>query len=382
MSLNKRLIAGGAAGPAYYGGEIQYTVPSNGADTTLDIGFRPDFLWLFPVPEDAGQNQPGSPGYNYILDRDFLTEKQQINDGSSWTQGSNDLISWSDTGFTLKKSTATNGNQYSWYKDTNSHVGVAFATSDTGVTNTDGDITSTVYVNPESNVSKFTFTGNGTNKTVGHGLGTTPQFVLMMKLANYTTSAGNYNETSLATPFWYDAPNNGWKKSASSYGFSGAQNSIAFFDADSTTVTTDNSSGGGGDTQKYIAYAFASKPGFSKYNSFTGNGTTTTRSVAGTLDFDPVSTFFNKASGNDMGAVFLGTRESGSIGSLPKWIRGYDSAISDRDNSTFLLDPGEYIRYDHRTNKRVLYNSASIQPSGFICSVLTFGGDYFYQYEK
>jgi hypothetical protein len=382
MSLSKRLIAGGE-GPSFYGGEIQYTVPSNGADTTFDLGFKPDTLWLFPRPEgSSGISQGGQAGYNYVIDRDFLTDTQQINDGSNWYNGSGDMVDWNDTGFTLKQGSGAYGNEYHWYSDSKQYMGVAFQTSDTGVSNTDGDATSTVYSNSESNVSKFSFTSGGSNTTVGHGLGTTPEFVMLFWLDNYTTATGNRSQTCRGQSYWYNSSSSVWKTGLNQ-ALEGGDSTPFYFDADSTTITLDNLQGGGSQTgDYYFGYAFASKAGFSKYNSFTGNGSTTTRSVAGNLDFDPVSTFYNRGAGDDLGAVFLGTRESGSIGDLPKWIRGYDNSIGDRSASIYILDPGEYIRYDHRTNKRVLFNSARVQESGYLCNVLTFGGDNFYQYEK
>jgi hypothetical protein len=55
-----------------------------------------------------------------------------------------------------------------------------------GVSNTDGDITSTVSANTTSGFSIVKWTGTGSNGTIGHGLGVAPKMVIVKSLANTT----------------------------------------------------------------------------------------------------------------------------------------------------------------------------------------------------
>jgi hypothetical protein len=48
-----------------------------------------------------------------------------------------------------------------------------------GVSNTDGSITSTVSANTTSGFSIVSYTGTGSNATVGHGLGSAPKMIIV-----------------------------------------------------------------------------------------------------------------------------------------------------------------------------------------------------------
>jgi hypothetical protein len=48
-----------------------------------------------------------------------------------------------------------------------------------GAANTDGDISSTVSANTTSGFSIVSYTGTGSNATVGHGLGATPKMMIV-----------------------------------------------------------------------------------------------------------------------------------------------------------------------------------------------------------
>jgi hypothetical protein len=57
-------------------------------------------------------------------------------------------------------------------------VAWVWSAPNTGVSNTDGTITSTVSANTTSGISICTYTGTGANATVGHGLGVAPKMVI------------------------------------------------------------------------------------------------------------------------------------------------------------------------------------------------------------
>jgi hypothetical protein len=133
--------------------------------------------------------------------------------------------------------------------------------------NTDGTITSTVSVNQKAGFSIVGWTGNGiAGATVGHGLGVAPSVIIVKdrdaakNWNTYHKSIGatntillNFDNASTANDNFYNtAPTNAvWANHAGDPAF-GSQQNI-----------------NGND---YISYCFAEVDGFSKFGSYTGNG--------------------------------------------------------------------------------------------------------------
>jgi hypothetical protein len=145
------------------------------------------------------------------------------------------------------------------------YVGWNWYTGASYGSNTDGSITSTVSANTTAGFSIVTYTGNRTaGATVGHGLGVAPSMVIAKcRTASagwpvFHASLGGSNFVRLN------------ETSAS------ASNSVMWNNtAPSSTVVT---LGGGdetnNDTGGSIMYCFAEIEGYSKFGSYTGNGST------------------------------------------------------------------------------------------------------------
>jgi hypothetical protein len=130
--------------------------------------------------------------------------------------------------------------------------------------NTAGSITSTVSANPTAGFSIVTYTGTGSAASIGHGLGVTPEFIMVkrrnvasnwMVVSKYLTNYNWYLKLNLTDAQVGDA-------------------TIGNIDPSSTTFNVgtnaiDNASGG-----TYVAYVWAPIAGFSKFGSYTGNGST------------------------------------------------------------------------------------------------------------
>jgi len=158
-----------------------------------------------------------------------------------------------------------------------------------GSSNTDGSINTTyTSANTTSGFSISTYTGTGSDGTIGHGLGVAPKFVMVKSLSAttywmcYHAALGNNKEIYLNA-------NNA------------ASTSITW---NTTTPTSSvislDSAGGSGvnvSGQTYVCYAFAEKKGFSKFGSYTGNG-----NADGTFvytGFKPAFVLTKKASASD-----------------------------------------------------------------------------------
>jgi len=138
----------------------------------------------------------------------------------------------------------------------------------TGSTNNVGTIESVVSANDVSGVSVVkVVSGGGVAGTVGHGLTTEPGFILAKNLGS--GAQGRYSSDAI-----------GWTKGMYFPGGSAPTTGSGYFnDAAPGTarnytfsVGTDDETSGSGDT--IIYYCFASKPGVSYVESFTGNNST------------------------------------------------------------------------------------------------------------
>jgi hypothetical protein len=142
--------------------------------------------------------------------------------------------------------------------------------------NTSGTITSTVSVNATAGFSIVTYTGNSTtntNYTIGHGLGVAPKMVI---IKSRTWAAG-----SSAWPVWHTSSptalvylDDTGSASSGDYGFfmgSTAPTSSVFTVRCDTTPSTGARFRTFG-AYDYVAYCWAEIAGFSKFGSYTGNG--------------------------------------------------------------------------------------------------------------
>ena len=368
MSLNKKLIAGGAD-VGYQGAAFNY-VGGGTSDSTLDVGFEADLAFIIPT---GTPNRVG-PFNAYVIDRDVLGTFNWVNGTSSWfkTTVTGGCFAWNTNGFTIK---GNNDTRYTVNYQNRDMTGICFKTSDTGVTNTDGTITSTVWANPDFGISKIKYQGNNlTNQTFGHGLGTTPEMVFMIELTDYSTGSGTKSSARGCFRYHNEGSDQEWRVGASNGKlFSGPDEDVSTFTANSTTITINGNSDGGKSNEVYLVIAFASASGFSKYASYTGNGSTSTRTIL-SAPYDPSSIFITAPNS----FIFLDESFRSSGTTLPRW-DSQDTIVNIDQESTDanLGSATEYIRADWRTNKRVLLNTDhfSANISGTRNSVWAFGGD-------
>jgi len=129
-----------------------------------------------------------------------------------------------------------------------------------GVSNTDGSITSTVSANTTAgfSISTFTTPSSFTNATVGHGLGVAPSMLIVKRRT---------------TGDWIT-----WHQSLGANGYltlnttsASASNSGSFNGTSSTTWTMGSSAWWQASASDWVCYAFADVDGYSKFGSYTGN---------------------------------------------------------------------------------------------------------------
>jgi hypothetical protein len=228
--------------PEDYFNTVIYT--GNGTSQSItSVGFEPSLLWI--------KNR--TQAYSHTL-------VDSVRDAEGWrylesnttnAEGyNNTLVSSLDAdGFSVGSSSTTNHSG-------NSMVAWNWKANGTGVSNTDGSITSTVSVGATSQQNWFSvvsYTGNGTaGATVGHGLGGTVPDMYIVKSRDNARDWRVYNSSLGAT------------KALQLNKTDAANTSSAFWNNTEPTssvfsignVTTVNGSG-----EDYIAYCFANAEG-------------------------------------------------------------------------------------------------------------------------
>ena len=215
------------------------------------VGFQPDWCW-FKARNTAYENQV----YDVVRG---ATKRLVTNDTTAEGTQANGLQSFDSDGFTVGNANGTNVNavtyvSWNWLADNTS-----------GSSNTDGSITSTVSANTTNGFSIVRYTATGSATNFGHGLGTAPS-VVIIKDINGTTGSGWLVGHAAIGMTNYLKLNTTAQSVSSTAVFS--QN------ASSSLVYIGNSAAVSESGKDYIAYCFAEKKGFSKFGSYTGNGST------------------------------------------------------------------------------------------------------------
>jgi len=233
---------------------VLYT--GTGSSTSITTGFGPDLVWI-------KGNVAGTAHYWFdsVRGTGRNISSNSTDAEVNWTGGPEGSVSaFNSTSFSLSADTNGNAN-YSG----RSYFSWSWRASDSSaVTNTAGSITSTVSANTTAGFSIVSYTGNGSNSTVGHGLGVAPKFIIF-KNRSSATGWACYNVNIGASK--YLALNETIEaQTATGISNSTDPTSSVFSIGTADRVNTNGNT--------YIAYCFADVKGYSKMGSYTGNGST------------------------------------------------------------------------------------------------------------
>jgi len=209
--------------------------------------FKPDWLWI---------KQRNTTRSHRLITSSFSSTYLQSN--LSDAEASNDVVNSLDTdGFTLSSPASVNqssGTYVAWQWKAN---------GGTTSSNTDGSITSTVQANTTAGFSIVTYTGTGSNATVGHGLGTTPQ-MYWVKRRSSDEHWQIYSEVFGGThTFQMSAPGDPAQDRDNRFNDTAPTSSVFSLGSHAST---------NGSSDTYVAYCFANIKGYSKFGSYEGNG--------------------------------------------------------------------------------------------------------------
>ena len=261
------------------------------------FGFSPDLVWI--------KNRLAA-NFHYLYDsvrgvqKSLSTNSTGAEDGYPYQ-----LEVFDSDGFTVGDDVAG----YNNYPGRN-YIAWAWDAGDGDpVSNTNGDITSTVKANDATGFSIVSYTGNGTSnseQTIGHGLSTAPKVVIVKDRTSASTRWTFYS-TDLSSDGTYAVKNLLLNSSAAESAYSsqirGIQGSNTFSvrDVDANGNANVNKSG-----DNYIAYCFSEVSGVSKFSTYTGTGSSG-KAITG-LGFRPGFLMIKEISSTGNWAIVDGTR--------------------------------------------------------------------------
>ena len=232
-----------------YFNTVLYTGDGTSSRAITGMGFQADFLWL----------KPRSARNHSLVDVLRGTNHLQSNNTNAEASVPS-FDSFDSDGFTVTADGSTNPN---WNESPEPNVVWGWLAGGSGSSNTDGSITSTVSANQTAGFSIVSYTGTGSAATVGHGLGVKPSLLIVRRrptASNWTVYHSSVGATKRLILDLNYAPQTG----------SGWWNNT---EPTSTVFTIGNDGGTNSTTNNtYIAYCFAEVENYSKFSSYTGNG--------------------------------------------------------------------------------------------------------------
>ena len=228
---------------AYSGNGSNLSVTNDG-----NANLQPDFVWI--------KRRDGSGNHALTDSTRGGTNQLRSNTDAGQSQYGNVNMSFNSDGFSSSGSTLNDSGQ--------TYIGWQWkANGGTTSSNASGSINSTVQANTAAGFSIVSYVGNAVNgASVGHGLTAIPSVIIFKRTDGvrnwmvYHQAIGPTKATFLDLSAAADTD--------SVYFSNTAPTSGIFY------LGTNNK--GNGDGTAYIAYCFAEKQGYSKFGSYTGNG--------------------------------------------------------------------------------------------------------------
>jgi hypothetical protein len=292
-------------------GKYFNTVLYTGTGSSLSVtgvGFQPDFTWI--------KGRSGATNHA-LYDAVRGVQKDLVSNATSAeTTETTGLTAFGSDGFTVGALAKLN-------TSTATYVGWNWKANGAGVSNTAGSISSTVSANTTAGISVVTYTGTGSLGTIGHGLGVAPAMMIIKGRSRaadwdvYHKSLGNGQYINL--------------------NLTGAAGSSAWLNntSPSSTVFTVNGGtyGANFNGATTVAYCFAEVAGFSKFGSYTGNGSAD--GVFVYLGFRPRFIMGRDASGVDNWWIYDSARNTYNVAN--SFLRP-NLSDAEGSNSTDVID--------------------------------------------
>jgi len=239
--------------PTDYFNTVTYSGNGSSTQAITGVGHQPDWVWI----------KSRSNTENHMLSDVVRGSTKRLRSDTTNAEddlGSNGIQSFDTDGFTAGDGDAMNASGQTY-------VAWNWKAGGSASSNGNGSITSSVSANTTAGFSIVSFTGTGSNATVGHGLGAAPAWVTVKKRVGtgdatlrdwnvYHGSLGNTKRMILNLNHAVSTSSEYWNDTSPT----------------SSVVTLGTNDQVNGNNNTYIMYAFAEIKGYSKFGSYKGNG--------------------------------------------------------------------------------------------------------------
>jgi hypothetical protein len=228
---------------------------NNLTNTVNGTSFQPNFVWI--KNRTSALSSYLNDSVRGVYQTLFSNSTAAEYNGTSTSDG---VSAFNTNGFTLLNGT----NVANYNQSANNYVAWQWKAGGTAVTNTSGSISSQVSANPSAGFSIVTYTGTGANATVGHGLGIAPSMIIVKRRGAvdtwrvYHASLGNTKYLNLNDTTAAGTASTVWNNTSPT--------STVF------SISTDSAVNSSSAGNTFVAYCFAEIAGYSKFGSYTGNG--------------------------------------------------------------------------------------------------------------
>ena len=238
--------------PDQYFNTLTYTGNGTSGRSVTGVGFQPDWVWI-------KNRSDTDPHKLFDVVRGVGKSIKSNSSDAEVTNEANGYVSAFGTdGFTL---TAGSSSIQDVNLNNENYVSWNWRAGGSASSNSNGSITSSVSVNTAAGFSVVSYTGVGAARTIGHGLGATPTAIIVKNRGSADDWAVWHN--SLAA-----------NQSLRLNGTAAAATDAVVWNntLPTSSVFSVGNELGSGQAYNYIAYCFTDIKGYSKFGSYTGNG--------------------------------------------------------------------------------------------------------------
>ena len=279
---------------------------------------QPDFVWI------KGRS---TNSHHALFDSvRGATKRISSSETNEETTESTGLTSFNSDGWSTGAWSGSNSNNQtyvSWqWKSGTSFSNDASATSI-------GTIDSTGSVNDTAGFSIVSYTSTGSNGSIKHGLSTTPSMIIFKRRSGDTENWVIYHKSLGAT-----------KNIKLNLTDAVSTSSTRFNDTEPTSSVFSLGTSGdtNGGTSPFIAYCFAEKKGFSKFGSYTGNGSTDGTFVY--TGFKPAMVICKKSSASGTNWGIIDNKRANSFNQISAMLNPNSSGTEGANNNCDFVSNG------------------------------------------
>ena len=273
------------------------------------LNFQPDLVWV--------KNRSSTRKHN-AYDSVRGTSKRLVPDDVAVEDTVAGVTAFNSNGFTV-------GDEGDVNASTLTFVGWTWKAGGASTVNTSGTISSNVSVNTTAGFSIITYTGNGSNNaTIGHGLGATPAMIFIKRRDSGSTASWPvWHKTYTLNTQYLLLDTNIALTTYSTYWGTHSSSVISL----GTAVGEDNTNGG-----TYVAYCWSEVEGYSKFGSYTGNGSTDGAFVY--TGFKPKFVMIKRTNTTGSWVVFDGARNTYNVTNNTL----YPDLVNAEESGVMLID--------------------------------------------